>query len=58
MKRPDVHRSQAPFCIKPSATASSLMASLEAKWLLRIARRDLTKARRLLDRDVEEISWG
>lgn len=34
------------------------MASLEAARLLRIARRDLTMARRLLDRDVEEASWG
>jgi HEPN domain-containing protein len=34
------------------------MASLEAARLLRIARRDLRMARRLLDSDVEEASWG
>lgn len=34
------------------------MASPEATRLLRIARRDLKMARRLLDPDVEEASWG
>jgi HEPN domain-containing protein len=34
------------------------MASPEAARLLRIARRDLKMARRLLDPDVEEASWG
>lgn len=34
------------------------MASPEASRLLRIARRDLKMARRLLDPDVEEASWG
>ena len=34
------------------------MANPEATRLLRIARRDLKMARRLLDPDVEEPSWG
>ncbi len=34
------------------------MATPEADRLLRIARRDLRMARRLLDPDVEEASWG
>lgn len=34
------------------------MAATEAERLLRIARRDLRMARRLLDPDVEEASWG
>lgn len=34
------------------------MASPEAIRLLRIARRDLKMARRLLDPDIEEASWG
>ena len=34
------------------------MASPEAARLLRIARRDLKMARRLLDPEVEEASWG
>ena len=34
------------------------MASSEASRLLRVARRDLKMARRLLDPDVEEASWG
>lgn len=34
------------------------MAASEAERLLRIARRDLRMARRLLDPDVEEASWG
>ena len=34
------------------------MTSPEATRLLRIARRDLKMARRLLDPDVEEASWG
>jgi HEPN domain-containing protein len=34
------------------------MASSEAERLLRIARRDLHMARRLLEPDVEEASWG
>ena len=34
------------------------MDSPEAARLLRIARRDLKMARRLLDPDVEEASWG
>lgn len=34
------------------------MASPEAARLLRIARRDLRMARRLLDPEVEEASWG
>ena len=34
------------------------MATSEADRLLRIARRDLRMARRLLDPDVEEASWG
>ena len=34
------------------------MANPEAERLLRIARRDLRMARRLLDPDVEEASWG
>ncbi len=34
------------------------MATSEAERLLRIARRDLRMARRLLDHDVEEASWG
>ena len=34
------------------------MASPEAARLLRIARRDLNMARRLLDPEVEEASWG
>ena len=34
------------------------MAATEADRLLRIARRDLRMARRLLDPDVEEASWG
>lgn len=34
------------------------MASPEATRLLRIARRDLKMARRLLDPEVEEASWG
>lgn len=34
------------------------MATSEAERLLRIARRDLRMARRLLDPDVEEASWG
>jgi HEPN domain-containing protein len=34
------------------------MASPEATRLMRIALRDLTMARRLLDQDVEEASWG
>lgn len=34
------------------------MAAPEADRLLRIARRDLRMARRLLDPDVEEASWG
>jgi HEPN domain-containing protein len=34
------------------------MASPEAERLLRVARRDLKMARRLIDPDVEEASWG
>lgn len=34
------------------------MASSDAPRLLRIARRDLKMARRLLDPEVEEASWG
>jgi HEPN domain-containing protein len=34
------------------------MAASEAERLLRIAKRDLRMARRLLDPDVEEASWG
>ena len=34
------------------------MAATEADRLLRIARRDLRMACRLLDPDVEEASWG
>ncbi|MFM8276420.1 MAG: HEPN domain-containing protein [Cyanobium sp.] len=34
------------------------MAATEAERLLRIARRDLRMALRLLDPDVEEASWG
>ena len=34
------------------------MATSEADRLLRIARRDLRMARRLLDPDVQEASWG
>ncbi|MFM7311591.1 MAG: HEPN domain-containing protein [Cyanobium sp.] len=34
------------------------MATTEAERLLRIARRDLRMARRLLDPEVEEASWG
>jgi HEPN domain-containing protein len=34
------------------------VAASEAERLLRIARRDLRMARRLLDPDVEEASWG
>ena len=34
------------------------MATSEAERLLRIARRDLRMARRLLDPDVEVASWG
>lgn len=34
------------------------MAASEAERLLRIALRDLRMARRLLDPDVEEASWG
>ena len=34
------------------------MATSEIERLLRIARRDLRMARRLLDPDVEEASWG
>ena len=34
------------------------MASSEASRLVRVARRDLKMARRLLDPDVEEASWG
>ena len=34
------------------------MTASEAARLLRIARRDLRMARRLLDPDVEEASWG
>jgi len=34
------------------------MATSEAERLLRIARRDLRMARRLLDLKVEEASWG
>lgn len=34
------------------------MATSEAERLLRIARRDLRMARRLLDPEVEEASWG
>jgi HEPN domain-containing protein len=34
------------------------MAATEAERLLRIARRDLRMARKLLDPDVEEASWG
>jgi HEPN domain-containing protein len=34
------------------------MATSEAERLLRIARRDLRMARRLLDLEVEEASWG
>jgi hypothetical protein len=34
------------------------MARPEALRLLRIARRDLRMARRLLDPEVEEASWG
>ncbi len=34
------------------------MAASEAERLLRIARRDLRMAHRLLDPDVEEASWG
>ena len=35
-----------------------LTASPEASRLLRVARRDLKMARRLLDPEVEEASWG
>ena len=35
-----------------------LIASPEASRLLRVARRDLKMARRLLDPEVEEASWG
>ena len=34
------------------------MASPEAGRLLRVARRDLKMARRLIDPDIEEASWG
>lgn len=34
------------------------MSNPEANRLLRIARRDLKMARRLLDPEVEEASWG
>jgi HEPN domain-containing protein len=34
------------------------MSSLEAERLLRIARRDLRMAGRLLDPEVEEARWG
>ena len=34
------------------------MACPEAERLLRVARRDLKMARRLIDPDVEEASWG
>jgi HEPN domain-containing protein len=34
------------------------MATPEAERLLRVARRDLNMARRLLDPEVEEASWG
>jgi HEPN domain-containing protein len=34
------------------------MASPEAERLLRVARRDLKMARRLIDPDIEEASWG
>lgn len=44
--------------MRPYATACYSMASPEAARLLRIARRDLKMARRLLDPDVEEASWG
>ena len=44
--------------MRPCATACCSMASPKAARLLRIARRDLKMARRLLDPDVEEASWG
>jgi HEPN domain-containing protein len=44
--------------MKPSAMAYCSMASPEATRLLRIARRDLKMATRLLDPEVEEASWG
>jgi len=34
------------------------MATPEAERLLRVARRDLKMAQRLLDLEVEEASWG
>jgi hypothetical protein len=34
------------------------MASPEAERLLRVARRDLKMARRLIDPDIEKASWG
>ena len=34
------------------------MATPEAERMLRVARRDLNMARRLLDPEVEEASWG
>ena len=34
------------------------MAASEAERLLRIAKRDLRMARRLMDAEVEEASWG
>ncbi|QNI70577.1 HEPN domain protein [Cyanobium sp. NS01] len=44
--------------MRPYERAFDSMARPEALRLLRIARRDLRMARRLLDPEVEEASWG
>lgn len=44
--------------MRPCARVFFSMASPEASRLLRIARRDLKMAWRLLDPDVEEARWG
>jgi hypothetical protein len=51
-------RSSALWSTRPSPTVYCSMASPEATRLLQIARRDLKMARRLLDPEVEEASWG
>ena len=47
-----------PSFRRPSARGWCSMPSPEAERLLRVARRDLRMAGRLLDPEVEEASWG
>ena len=51
-------REPGSLCMRPSARVCYSVITPEAARLLRVARRDLKMARRLVDPDVEEASWG